>query len=120
MSGQPGGGVRLIVNADDLGWSEGVNQGIFRAHREGIVTSATLAANMPGAQAAVDQLADAAPALGVGIHLNVCQGPAMSDAAGEVLAGPGGHMDLKGAQVIRKCILRPRRTLAAIEQEFDA
>jgi predicted glycoside hydrolase/deacetylase ChbG (UPF0249 family) len=32
----------LIVNADDLGLSEGVNRGIFRSHENGIVTSASL------------------------------------------------------------------------------
>ena len=35
----------LIVNADDLAWTEGVNRGIAEAHRNGIVTSATLLAN---------------------------------------------------------------------------
>jgi chitin disaccharide deacetylase len=35
----------LIVNADDLGWTEGVNRGIAEAHRNGIVTSASLLAN---------------------------------------------------------------------------
>ena len=35
----------LIVNADDLGWTAGVNRGIAEAHRNGIVTSASLIAN---------------------------------------------------------------------------
>jgi len=37
--------LRLIVNADDLGLTGGVNRAIFQAHRDGIVTSATLMAN---------------------------------------------------------------------------
>ncbi|MGH9864633.1 MAG: ChbG/HpnK family deacetylase, partial [Candidatus Acidiferrales bacterium] len=36
---------RLIVNADDFGYTRGVNAGIVRAFREGIVTSTTLMAN---------------------------------------------------------------------------
>ena len=36
------GGTRLIVNADDLGLHPSLDAGILRAHREGIVTSATL------------------------------------------------------------------------------
>ena len=36
---------RLIFNADDFGMTRGVNEGIVRAHREGILTSATLMAN---------------------------------------------------------------------------
>ena len=33
---------RLVVNADDLGLTAGVNDGILRAHEHGIVTSASL------------------------------------------------------------------------------
>ena len=33
---------RLIVNADDLGRTPGINAGIFEAHDRGLVTSATL------------------------------------------------------------------------------
>jgi len=111
--------VGLIVNADDLGWSEGVNRGIFQAHREGIVTSATLAANMPAAEAAVAEL-DKHPGLGVGMHLNACQGRPLSRSAARVLAPDGGVMDRKGAEVIRLCLFRPRLALPAIEQEFAA
>ncbi len=59
---------RLIVNADDLGRCPGVDAGIMRAHREGIVTSATLMANSPDAGHAA-QLARATPSLDVGVHL---------------------------------------------------
>jgi len=110
---------RVIVNADDLGWTDGVNAGIARAHREGIVTSATLAANMPAAAAGAEEAA-AMPDLGVGVHLNACQGPALSARAREVLAGPDGVMNLTAGQVIRRRLLRPRATLSAIEAEFDA
>lgn len=60
--------IRLIVNADDFGYSRGVNFGIIDAHRRGIVTSATMMMNMPGAEHAID-LAKQNPSLGVGIHL---------------------------------------------------
>jgi hopanoid biosynthesis associated protein HpnK len=63
----------LIVNADDLGWTEGVNRGIAEAHRNGIVTSASLLANGAAFASAVD-LARATPALGVGVHLNLSDG----------------------------------------------
>lgn len=80
---------RLIVNADDLGLSEGANLGILRAHHTGIVTSATVMMNMPGAVAALD-LAQATPTLGVGIHLTLTGGrPLLPDVPG--LAGPDGR-----------------------------
>ncbi|MBN1348917.1 ChbG/HpnK family deacetylase [candidate division KSB1 bacterium] len=68
---------RLIINADDFGYSDAVNQGIIKAHREGILTSATIMANMPHFQAAVS-LAKQHPDLGVGIHLNVLRGRPLS------------------------------------------
>ena len=40
---------RVVVNADDFGFSEGVTEGILRAHADGIVTSTTIMANMPAA-----------------------------------------------------------------------
>jgi chitin disaccharide deacetylase len=58
----------LILNADDFGMTRGVNQGIIRAHREGILTSTTLMANGPAFEEAV-QLSAANPKLGVGCHL---------------------------------------------------
>ena len=36
---------KLILNADDFGMTRGVNEGIVRAHREGILTSTTLMAD---------------------------------------------------------------------------
>ena len=58
----------LILNADDFGYTTGVNEGIVRAHRDGILTSATLMANGPAFDDAVAR-AKANPALGIGCHL---------------------------------------------------
>ena len=59
---------RLIVNADDFGRSESINQAVIRAHREGILTTASLMVNEPGFAEAV-ALARENPKLGVGLHL---------------------------------------------------
>lgn len=68
MSGGAGERRLLIVNADDLGRTEGINVGVFAAHREGIVTSATLMVAFPAAETAAAALADH-PDLGVGLHV---------------------------------------------------
>jgi predicted glycoside hydrolase/deacetylase ChbG (UPF0249 family) len=39
---------RLIVNADDFGLSASVNAAVIRAHRDGILTTASLMVNEPG------------------------------------------------------------------------
>ena len=64
----------LIVNADDLGWTDGVNRGIADAHRQGLVTSTSLLANGRAFDSSLD-VARGNPALGVGVHLNLSDGP---------------------------------------------
>ena len=53
---------QLIVNADDLGLTAGVNRAIREAHTDGLVTSATLMATGAAFQDAID-LAGALPSL---------------------------------------------------------
>jgi predicted glycoside hydrolase/deacetylase ChbG (UPF0249 family) len=58
-----------IVNGDDFGASAGINRGFVEAHTQGILTSASLMINMPGAAEAIE-LSAAYPDLGVGLHVN--------------------------------------------------
>ena len=82
---------RLIVNADDFGRSASINQAVIRAHREGILTTASLMVNEPAVEEAV-ALARENPELGVGLHLTLLCGhsalppeqiPGLVDAKGE-------------------------------------
>lgn len=61
------------MTADDFGLSPAVNKGIIEAHKVGCVTSASLLVNAPGYNDAVTRL-PAAPALQVGLHLNLTVG----------------------------------------------
>lgn len=65
----------LIVNADDFGWSQEVNEGILKAHCEGIVTSVSLMTTMPGFEDALQKIKEN-PNLDVGIHLDATRGAA--------------------------------------------
>lgn len=65
---------KLIVNADDLGMSEGINRGILEAHLAGIVTSTTALMTMPAARAGIELVQRQAPGLGLGLHLNLTYG----------------------------------------------
>lgn len=60
--------MRLIVNADDFGYTPGVTRGIVRAHQNGIVTATTLMANAPDTEDAA-KAARADKTLDVGVHL---------------------------------------------------
>jgi len=59
---------KLVVNADDFGFTRDVNSGIVAAHREGILTATTLMANGSAFDDAV-RLALEVPSLDVGVHL---------------------------------------------------
>jgi predicted glycoside hydrolase/deacetylase ChbG (UPF0249 family) len=60
----------VILNADDFGLSAGVNEGIIRAHEEGILTSASLMVRFPEARAAA-AYARGHPELSVGLHIDL-------------------------------------------------
>lgn len=59
---------KLIVNADDFGYSTAVNQAIIKAFEQGILTSCSLMVAEPGFEEAVE-LARSHPKLAVGLHL---------------------------------------------------
>ena len=61
---------RLVVNADDLGLTAGVNDGIVEAHVRGIVTSASLMVLWPAAAGAA-AYAREKPDLALGLHLDL-------------------------------------------------
>ncbi len=109
----------LIVNADDLGWTDGVNRGILEAFHHGIVTSTSLLANGAAFAGGVEA-ARLAPGLGVGVHLNLSDGPPVAEREtitsllnddGEFAGGP------------EKLLLRRARRglrLAEVESEWGA
>jgi len=66
-------GRRLIVNADDFGRSQSINQAVIRAHREGILTTASLMVNEVASEEAI-ALARQNPQLGIGLHLTLLCG----------------------------------------------
>ena len=63
---------RLVVNADDLGLTRGVTEGVLHAARHGIVTSASLMVRAPGAEHA-GRAVRALPGLSVGLHLDLAE-----------------------------------------------
>jgi chitin disaccharide deacetylase len=109
----------LIVNADDLGWTEGVNRGIAEAHGHGIVTSASLLANGAAFVSGVE-LALSREGLGVGVHLNLSNGAPVAprelvttllNDAGEFAGGP---------ESILVKLARHAMLLQEVEEEWDA
>jgi len=71
---------RLIVNADDFGFTAGINRAIAEAHTRGIVTSATLMAKGRAFENAVT-LAKTMPRLSVGCHVVLIDGEPVLDSS---------------------------------------
>jgi hopanoid biosynthesis associated protein HpnK len=69
---------RLIVNADDFGFTTGINRAIVEAHTRGIVTSSTLMAKGRAFEDAV-RLARTLPGLSVGCHVVLIDGEPVLD-----------------------------------------
>lgn len=87
--------LKKIFNADDFGISKGVNAAIVKAHREGILNSASLMINQKYAAEAV-KLAKEMSELEIGLHVNLTneypaapaqQIPLLVDAQGKLKNG---------------------------------
>ncbi|MBM3310283.1 MAG: ChbG/HpnK family deacetylase [Candidatus Aminicenantes bacterium] len=110
---------KAILNADDFGLCRPVNEGIVRAHREGILTSATLMTTTPGFDEAVG-LAKDNPRLGVGVHLNLVRGRPLSrpeDIPG--LLGADGRFLGRPLRVLRR-VVSGRISAGELERELRA
>lgn len=111
----------LVVNADDLGLSRGANEGVLRAHRDGIVTSASLAATGPAYAHALETVVRACPALGVGLHFSLTAGRPLSPAAAvPLLAGADGAFRRGFLSLLVASALPRRELLAQVSRELDA
>jgi predicted glycoside hydrolase/deacetylase ChbG (UPF0249 family) len=105
---------RLIVNADDFGFTPDVNQGIVEAHRRGILTATTLMANGAAFDDGV-RLARETPTLDIGCHLVLIGGESLI--TGKPL--PASVPQLLGALVRRR--IRPYDELKAqVRKILDA
>src|SRR5258708_20537878 len=107
----------LIVNADDFGLTDGTNRAIIDAHCHGIVTSTSLLANGYAFDHAVE-LAHQHPALGVGVHLTLTEGPPVASNVPELLASDG-KLPLSNQPFVR-ALLAGRLPRDAIRREFEA
>jgi len=113
-----GSAPRLIVNADDLGMSPGVNAAIFEAHERGIVTSTSLMAGGAAFEEAVAGLRTR-PRLGCGVHLVLHDERVLAPRERVPhLAGPDGRM--RALRPTAAALLFGRIPGAEIEAEYRA
>ncbi|HKB11880.1 MAG TPA: ChbG/HpnK family deacetylase [Vicinamibacterales bacterium] len=110
---------QLVVNADDLGLTGGVNDGIFHAHDSGILTSASLFAAAPATDDAIRRVHER-PSLGIGVHLALVDGtPMLPPAVVPTLIAGDGRFHQSWRPFIAACLLR-RVSLPEVERELTA
>jgi predicted glycoside hydrolase/deacetylase ChbG (UPF0249 family) len=108
--------MKVIFNADDFGFSKGVNLGILEAYQSGPVRSATLMAGMPGFEHAV-MLAKANPGLQTGVHLTLTAGKSVGGAYQTITDGDGRFLRLTEVERMANA---DEINLAEVEAEYEA
>ena len=111
--------IRLVVNADGFAGDAAITRGTLRAHREGIVTSASVIGNCAEPEAVRAELATV-PALGIGVHLTLTGGaPVAQPSTVRSLLGPDEHFPSEVREVFLSWAKAAPRS-DEIEREFEA
>jgi chitin disaccharide deacetylase len=113
----------LIVNADDLGTSQSINDEIFGLMNTGLVTSASIITNAPAFEDAAAHIREF-PNCSFGVHLNLTVFSPMSSGHGLApLLDENGRLSRKFSQTamtagLRKAILE--ELIVQVQRAFDA
>ena len=113
---------KLIVNADDFGLHESINEAIENAHRQGILTSTSLVVNGEAFEHAVE-IAKRNRDLGVGLHLTLIgEQPVALPHRIKSIVDAGGRLYENHKQlcikILRKEVLL-KDIIVEIEAQFD-
>lgn len=110
---------QVIINADDFGINAKENRVILAALRQGVVSSTTLMANMPGLAEACDLVRSEGLQGRVGLHLNLSHGRPLTGAlAGERLfCNAQGEFD---PHLSHYHLRLPQATRRALDEELEA
>src|SRR4051794_14595620 len=111
--------LKLIVNADDLGLCEAVNEGIVQAHQNGIVTSASIMANGSAFDHAI-RLCKLVPSLDLGVHLTLVEEEPLRQASTIPSLIDGGGRIHPDATIFAKKYVSGAIRLSEVWSELDA
>lgn len=106
---------KIILNADDLGFTESINLAIKNAHLQGFLSHASLMANTTYFDHAVSQVLPECPNLKIGVHVNLTCSQALT---GSSEIAPNGKLD--GSFVSWLRLKKTNKNLELIKQEIEA
>ncbi len=72
-------GKKFVLNADDFGMSKELNKAVLDGYNNGFLSSASLCANGSAFSAAVNDILPECPGIGIGVHLNIIEGKALTN-----------------------------------------
>ncbi len=112
--------LKRIFNADDFGISKGVNAAIEKAHKEGILNSASLMVNQKYAPEAIEK-ARQMPDLEMGLHINLTnEEPAANPKDIPLLVGENGKLKNGFVNLLLLSFLHPCELARQVEIEVRA
>lgn len=106
---------RIIINADDLGFSLGINEAIKKAHLEGYLSHASLMCNTDFFEHALKEVVPFCPELKVGLHVNLTCGKALSE---ENILAKGGKLSSSFVKLL--FMPKKKRLLDSLEKEIES
>ena len=110
--------MKVVFHGDDFGLTSGVNKGIIRSYREGLLTSASLMAGGEAAEEAIS-FAEENPGLDMGIHLVLCdETPVLQPVDVSSIVSSGGRFPSRNHLV--KAILSGKIDYTEVEAEWCA
>lgn len=111
-----------MINADDFGLEQSVNDAIILAFEKGLIDRTTLMTNVPKAVEAMDAAKEKGFADRVGVHLNLTSGRPLTEsiASDPVMCNSGGEFTADFARNIRTRFFLPSKTRRNVEAELRA
>ncbi len=107
---------KFILNADDFGMSKAFNRAVLEGYNNGFLSSASLCANGKAFNAAVNEILPECPDLGLGVHLNIIEGKALTKA--DMLTDKKGKFNKGFVSLLLNS--GNEKFLYQVEQEFRA
>ncbi len=106
---------KIIINADDFGYSKDNNEAVKQGFLSGFITSASIMTNMQGFDDAVNILKEI-PNIDLGFHFNIMEGKSITKCS--LLCGKDGYFNQSYIDLILKS--HNKAFMQEIEQEVKA
>ena len=107
---------KIIINADDFGYSKENNEAIKLGYEAGIITATSLISNMDGFENAVIEVLPQIPHIDIGFHFNIIEGKSLTNQ--QLLCNKKGYFNNSYLQLILKS--HNKQFINQIEIEFRA